>query len=185
VIKYEYRKNWARLTQKIYEVDPLSCPKCSGKMKVISLIEEEEVIKKILNHLRLWEIKPRPELRLPVAAPVAITISCGKIFLDPHGPLSYTLPPKKRVLIPLRCSPITGRQHQIRVHLARIGYPVVGDKLYASPKQWDSDRELISRQALHAERITFLHPGTQQRQAIAAQLRNDLLTLCKRVDPQF
>ena len=31
----EYKRNWARLIQKIYEVDPLTCPKCSGKMKVI------------------------------------------------------------------------------------------------------------------------------------------------------
>ena len=56
----EYRKNWARLIQKIYELDPLTCPKCSGKMKVISVIEDEEVIKKILKHLGLWEIKERP-----------------------------------------------------------------------------------------------------------------------------
>ena len=52
----EYRKNWAKLIQKIYEVDPLTCPKCSGKMKVISVIEDEEVIKKILKHLGLWEL---------------------------------------------------------------------------------------------------------------------------------
>lgn len=39
----EYRKNWARLIQKIYEVDPLTCPKCSGEMKVISVIEDEDV----------------------------------------------------------------------------------------------------------------------------------------------
>ena len=45
----ERRKNWARLIQNIYEVDPLTCPKCSGKMKVISVIEDEEVIKKILQ----------------------------------------------------------------------------------------------------------------------------------------
>ena len=42
----EYRKNWAKLIQKIYEVDPLTCQKCSGKMKVISVIEDEEVIKR-------------------------------------------------------------------------------------------------------------------------------------------
>jgi Zn finger protein HypA/HybF involved in hydrogenase expression len=59
----ECRKNWARLIQKIYEVDPLTCPKCSGKMKVISVIEDEEVIKKILKHLGLWEIKTRPPPR--------------------------------------------------------------------------------------------------------------------------
>jgi hypothetical protein len=56
----EYRKNWARLIQKIYEVDPLTCPKCSGAMKVISVIEDKEVIKKILMHLGLWERKARP-----------------------------------------------------------------------------------------------------------------------------
>jgi len=34
-----FRKNWARLIQKIYEVDPLTCPKCSGEMRVIALIK--------------------------------------------------------------------------------------------------------------------------------------------------
>ena len=45
----EYRKNWARLIQKIYEVDPLMCPKCHGRMKIIAFIEDEEVIEKILK----------------------------------------------------------------------------------------------------------------------------------------
>jgi len=49
----ECRKNWARLIQKIYEIDPLTCPKCSGEMKVISVIEDKDVIKKILKHLNL------------------------------------------------------------------------------------------------------------------------------------
>ncbi len=56
----KYRKNWARLIQKIYEADPLVCPKCSGKMKVISVIEDSEIIKKILKHLGLWKLKARP-----------------------------------------------------------------------------------------------------------------------------
>ena len=54
------KKNWARLIQKIYEVAPLTCPKCSGKMKVISVVEDEDVIKKILKHLGLWDRKARP-----------------------------------------------------------------------------------------------------------------------------
>ena len=58
----EYRKNWAKLIQKIYEVDPLTCPKCSGKMKVISVIEEEEVtrlpcLSMTLNGYKPWEKK--------------------------------------------------------------------------------------------------------------------------------
>ena len=56
----ESRKNWARLIQKIYETNPLCCPKCQGRMKVISVIEQPEVIKKILKHLGLWEVKARP-----------------------------------------------------------------------------------------------------------------------------
>ena len=42
----EYRGNWARLIQKIYEVDPLTCTKCQGKMGIIAFIEDEEVIKR-------------------------------------------------------------------------------------------------------------------------------------------
>jgi hypothetical protein len=42
----ESRKNWARLIQKICEVALLTYPKCSGKMKIISVIDDEEVIKK-------------------------------------------------------------------------------------------------------------------------------------------
>ena len=66
----ERRKNWPRLIQKIYEVDPLICPKCSGKMEVISVIEEQDVIKKILKHLGLWEVKPRPPPRNTKSQPL-------------------------------------------------------------------------------------------------------------------
>ena len=55
-----YRKNWARLIQKIYETDPLCCPKCSEQMRILSFIEDEQVIEKILKHLGLWEMKARP-----------------------------------------------------------------------------------------------------------------------------
>jgi hypothetical protein len=40
-----YRKSWARLIQKIYEVDPLVCPKCQGVMRIISFIEDPSVIR--------------------------------------------------------------------------------------------------------------------------------------------
>jgi hypothetical protein len=66
----EHKRNWARLIQKIYEVDPLTCPKCSGKMKILSFIEDEEIIKRILKHLGLWDVKPRPPLKSANAPPV-------------------------------------------------------------------------------------------------------------------
>ena len=45
------RKSWARLIQKIYEIDLLLCPKRQGAMKVLAFIEDDELIKKILIHL--------------------------------------------------------------------------------------------------------------------------------------
>ncbi len=50
-----YKKKWAQLIRKVYEVDPLECPACGGKMSVISIIYEKDVIQKILEHLNLWE----------------------------------------------------------------------------------------------------------------------------------
>jgi hypothetical protein len=49
-----FRRNWARLIQKIHEVDPLVCPKCQGVMKVIAFIEQRPVMEKILRHLKMW-----------------------------------------------------------------------------------------------------------------------------------
>jgi hypothetical protein len=55
-----FRKSWARLIQKIYEVDPLICPKCKGTMRIISFIEDAQVIREILTHLGLWLVRSRP-----------------------------------------------------------------------------------------------------------------------------
>lgn len=62
-----FRRNWARLIQKIYEVDPLICPKCSGAMHVIAFIEVPDVIRKILKHLGLWDVKRASRPRAPPA----------------------------------------------------------------------------------------------------------------------
>jgi len=80
----EYRKNWARLIQKIYEVDPLTCPKCHGRMRIISFIEDEEVIKKILKYLDLWDIKARPPLKRANAPPVECHIDYSDSQVPPR-----------------------------------------------------------------------------------------------------
>jgi len=53
------KANWARLIQKVYEVDPLVCPKCNHTMRIIAVIDNDAIIRRILTHLRLW--KPTPE----------------------------------------------------------------------------------------------------------------------------
>lgn len=95
-----------------------------------------------------------------------------------HGPLSL-----------VECIPHTGRQHQIRVHLASAGFPILGDKLYGLPeaqalqyyaKNLELSRSEITRQlglprhALHAAAIRFLHPLTQIATEFEAPLPSDL-----------
>ena len=59
----------------------------------------------------------------------------------------------------IEVTPETGRTHQIRAHLATIGFPIAGDEFYGAPK---NDRGLINRSALHARSITLKHPITHQ-----------------------
>jgi len=47
---------WRNCIKKIYEIDPLRCPQCGGEMRIISFIHQFSVIKKILEHLGLWEV---------------------------------------------------------------------------------------------------------------------------------
>jgi 23S rRNA pseudouridine1911/1915/1917 synthase len=86
----------------------------------------------------------------------------------------------------VRCELETGRQHQIRVHLASLGAPVVGDKLYGPDERAfarSADGELtaqdlarleLPRHALHAARLALAHPMTGRPLAVEAQLPSDL-----------
>jgi len=58
----------------------------------------------------------------------------------------------------VKLSPITGRSHQLRVHLQYIGYPILGDPLYAT----GAARHSVERLQLHATDITFTHPTSGQ-----------------------
>jgi hypothetical protein len=60
------RGNWARLIKKIYQADPLVCPKCHGPMTIISFLEDPAVVKRILVRLNLWQA---PERSPPPASP--------------------------------------------------------------------------------------------------------------------
>lgn len=70
----------------------------------------------------------------------------------------------------IRCHPITGRTHQIRVHVSHVGHPIVGDDIYG-PKL-----PLMPRQALHARSIAFDHPITGQQVLIIAPVPADMMS---------
>ena len=83
----------------------------------------------------------------------------------------------------VRVKPKTGRTHQIRVHMAHVGYPVLCDKLYSGRASFalkdltrneDDVQVILGRQALHAHQIEFAHPETGQRQTIEAPLPTDM-----------
>jgi 23S rRNA pseudouridine1911/1915/1917 synthase len=84
----------------------------------------------------------------------------------------------------VRCRLHTGRTHQIRVHMKRLGHPIIGDPLYSGP-QWRGIAEKrvqrvlasLQRQALHAARITFVHPRSGESIAIESPLPEDLVEL--------
>ena len=73
----------------------------------------------------------------------------------------------------LRCELVTGRTHQIRVHLASRGWPIIGDTVYGEPDT------AIARQALHASRFTMPHPITRQAIEAEAPMPDDMSRLIR------
>ena len=75
----------------------------------------------------------------------------------------------------VRCELVTGRTHQIRVHLAARGWPILGDRVYGQPD------ERIARQALHAWRVSVLHPITRHALEFEAPIPTDMSQFCEGV----
>ncbi len=69
--------------------------------------------------------------------------------------------------------PETGRTHQIRVHFASIGHPVLGDRTYGGRRPARLPIE-VSRQMLHAAELGFIHPGTGEEKRFASPLPKDM-----------
>ena len=159
-------------------------------VQLANLFGSEKPVKKYLALIR----GEPPENLFEVDAKLAPhPMRPGLVRVDPnHGKKSKT---KFQVLekFPLRgyallrCDPLPGRAHQIRVHLRHAGFPIVGDELYGGKKLWLSslkpnyrlkpgheERPLISRVALHAESLELAHPVTNEPLTITAPCPKDL-----------
>ncbi len=77
----------------------------------------------------------------------------------------------------LECRLETGRTHQIRVHMASIGYPLVGDPVYGKTCSGDALLDAFSRQALHAWQLALIHPLTHAEMGWEAPLPADFSAL--------
>ncbi|MFQ6108584.1 MAG: RluA family pseudouridine synthase [Candidatus Aminicenantales bacterium] len=83
---------------------------------------------------------------------------------------------KRFTLLSIR--PMTGRTHQIRVHLAAAGHPLVGDQRYGRRKM----KQGCPRLFLHASSLGFIHPGTEKPVKFSSPLPDDLKGFCDRID---
>lgn len=83
----------------------------------------------------------------------------------------FTVLERKEDFTVLRLHLLTGRTHQIRVHLSHAGHPLLGDDLYGG------DTRLIDRQALHAFSVRFIHPETGDALHFEAPLPEDMQNL--------
>ena len=78
----------------------------------------------------------------------------------------------------LEIKPLTGRTHQIRVHMAASGHPLAGDARYGRRKSKPS----IPRLFLHASRLSFIHPETQEKVEFSSPLPQDLKSFLEKLD---
>ena len=89
-----------------------------------------------------------------------------------HAVTEYQVIDEKNGLTLVKLFPKTGRTHQLRVHLSHIGHPIYGDDMYGSPIKNGCT-------LLHCEKISFIHPKTNEKTEIFAPIPKDIKNITK------
>lgn len=144
----------------------------------------------VVQGVPLWEkaVNAEPILRMEVVAPTRIHVrQCCHPSGKPCRTEFVRLERGRGNCCLLRCIPHTGRMHQIRVHLAYLGYPIVGDKIYGGDERcylefmqngWTpqlAQRLILPRHALHACKLSFPRDGRCI--CVESPLPEDMLSL--------
>ncbi len=109
-----------------------------------------------------------------------------KYALDPDGKEAITKASRvsefsidDNIFTVLNVFPETGRTHQIRVHMAAISHPVVGDVIYSSRKQFEKSTTIFNRLMLHAKKISFKHPKSGEYVEFECSIPDDISKFIK------
>jgi 23S rRNA pseudouridine1911/1915/1917 synthase len=154
--------------------DPKICARITKQFEKRTTLKEYTAI--VYGHTPKTFSTQAP-LKRALSSPIRLKMQCTE-WNDPEALSAHTdfltvqhLVHHNQTFSVIQCYPYTGRQHQIRVHLSALGFPIVGDKLYylteAESVQFYNFRNLteatkrkliLQRHALHADTITFTHP---------------------------
>jgi len=132
-------------------------------------VREKQAVRKIENGGKPAVTKY--EVQEVLETPAGATLGESSFGSDRKLPR----PPERFSFVKL--SPKTGRTHQLRVHMASLGYPMVGDTMYGGRPFRSADGFVFERQALHAAEITFVHPVTLKNMTLTAPVPVDMARL--------
>ena len=148
-----------------------------GALKDLRLQFDDEKVLKEYTALVLGEPPPKGIIETPIIHDLR---NKKKMKVAKAGqPTRSTYEVEKRfmggqyTLLKVRIK--TGVRHQIRVHLASVGHPIAGDRLYQNSRQRGRDRLNLSRHFLHASHIGFVHPATKKWLEFNCKLPEELL----------